>query len=100
MGRLIRKVFGNKTDVRGVRTDRNVVAGLPTRGMRLRLAARYLWARLAERVDCVCAALRRHAVSAVPCALGTAEPAGLASIHSRRHGRQRWPGHPRRGRGS
>jgi len=101
MGRLINAIFGKKTDVRGVRTTLGVVAGLPTRGMRLLLDARNLWARLAERLDSAWVTLRRHyAVSAVPCALGTTEPAGLVSNHSRGHGRQRWPRHPRRGRGS
>jgi len=50
MGRLINLITGTKTDVVGKRQDTNVTAGKPTHAMRMLHIARFLLARLAERL--------------------------------------------------
>ncbi len=97
MGKLIHAIVGNKHDVHGICQDSNVVAGKLTRGLRLLLCARYRLVRLAERVAAGFMAVQPCcATSAMPCAIGMAEPTG-SSRSERRHGWP-WPGLPRRGR--
>jgi len=101
MGRLINAIFGNKIDVRGVRKDRVVVAGMPTLALRLFKAARSMQARLTERLGTRVLMPSRHdAVSVIAGAMGGYEPVSSCRSQTRGHGRRRWPGHPRRGRGS
>jgi len=91
MGRLISLIAGTKNDAFGICRKTNVVAGMPTLGLGVLEAARFLLARLAWRAGTGLMTAQRCHVVSVPGAAHLRRPERLRGMLPR-YRRQSRPG--------